>query len=93
MGRKPSFVGEDTFLGRGVSYCATCDGAFYRDQEVAVVGMNMEAIEEATFLTKFASTVHWITPSDPKPDDPHALRASVRGTSNARPSGTSNRDR
>jgi len=61
MGRKPSYTGEDTYLGQGVSYCATCDGAFYRDSEVAVVGVNQEAVEEAQFLTKFASTVHWIT--------------------------------
>jgi thioredoxin reductase (NADPH) len=73
MGRPPSFKGEDTYLGRGVSYCATCDGAFYRDSEVAVVGVNQEAIEEAQFLTKFAKTVHWITQADPKADDEHAL--------------------
>ena len=40
--------------------------------EVAVVGVNKEAVEEAEILTKFASTVHWITPIDPKPDDAHA---------------------
>jgi thioredoxin reductase (NADPH) len=59
MGRvgKP-FPGEKEFLGQGVSYCATCDGAFYRDAEVAVFGSSTEAIEEAMFLTKFASTVH-----------------------------------
>jgi len=64
MGRssKP-FPGEEDFLGQGVSYCATCDGAFYRDSEVAVFGVTPEAVEEAMFLTKFASTVHWITPS------------------------------
>ena len=72
MGRPASFKGEADFLGRGVSYCATCDGAFYRDREVAVVGTNKEAIEEAQVLTKFASMVHWITPSDPKEDDSHA---------------------
>lgn len=66
MGRPPSFKGEDTFLGKGVSYCATCDGAFYRDSDVAVVGVNQEAIEEGHFLTKFASTVHWITQSAPR---------------------------
>ena len=70
MGRvSPPYPGEDTYLGQGVSYCATCDGAFYRDSEVAVFGMNLEAIEEATFLTKFASTVHWVTPHDPRPDE------------------------
>ncbi|KGG13157.1 MULTISPECIES: NAD(P)/FAD-dependent oxidoreductase [Prochlorococcus] len=69
MGRPASFKGEADFLGRGVSYCATCDGAFYKGREVAVVGVNKEAIEEANVLTKFASTVHWITSNDPKEDD------------------------
>ena len=72
MGRPASFKGEADFLGRGVSYCATCDGAFYRGREVAVVGVNKEAIEEAQVLTKFASTVHWITSNDPKDNDLHA---------------------
>ena len=61
MGRvAPPFPGEDTYLGMGVSYCATCDGAFYRDAEVAVKGISLEAMEEARFLTKFAKTVHWV---------------------------------
>lgn len=65
MGRSlPPFPGEEEYLGQGVSYCATCDGAFYRDSEVAVYGATAEAIEEAAFLTKFASTVHWVTPID-----------------------------
>jgi len=72
MGRPPTYKGEGEYLGKGVSYCATCDGAFYRDLPVAVVGTNLEAVEEAQFLTKFASTVHWITATDPKPDDAHA---------------------
>lgn len=58
------FPGESEFLGRGVSYCATCDGAFYRDSAVAVYGASTEAIEEALFLTKFASAVYWITSVD-----------------------------
>ena len=65
MGRTSTLPGEDTFLGRGVSYCATCDGAFYKNQEVAVYGSNQEAIDEALVLTKFASTVHWVTNSKP----------------------------
>ena len=73
MGRPASFKGEADFLGKGVSYCATCDGAFYKNREVAVVGANKEAIEEATVLTKFASTVHWITSSDPKSDNEEAM--------------------
>ena len=69
MGRTASFKGEAEFLGRGVSYCATCDAAFYREREVAVVGFNQEAIEEAQVLTKFASTVHWLTYQDPHTDE------------------------
>lgn len=52
--------GEKEFVGRGVSYCAVCDGAFYRDKVVAVVGGGNAAVEEAMYLTKFATKVYLI---------------------------------
>jgi thioredoxin reductase (NADPH) len=63
MGRTSSVPGEQELLGRGVSYCATCDGAFFRDRSVAVIGNNDEAVEEALFLTKFAASIHLISPT------------------------------
>ncbi|MBC7321047.1 thioredoxin-disulfide reductase [bacterium] len=58
--RKLNVPGEDTFTGRGVSYCAVCDGAFYKDKVVAVVGGGDSAIVEAIYLTRFASKVYVI---------------------------------
>ncbi len=63
MGRKHRIKGEEELLGHGVSYCATCDGAFFRDQEVAVAGNTDEAVEEALFLTRFARRVHFFCPT------------------------------
>jgi thioredoxin reductase (NADPH) len=53
-------AGEDEFRGRGVSYCATCDGAFFRDVKLAVIGGGDSAVEEGLFLTKFAEVVYII---------------------------------
>ena len=58
--RKLGLEGETTYAGKGVSYCATCDGPFFRNQELVVAGGGDSAVEEATFLTKFATTVHLV---------------------------------
>ena len=58
--RKLGIEGEELLIGKGVSYCATCDGPFYRDQEVALIGGGDTAVEEAIFLTRFAAKVHLI---------------------------------
>ena len=58
--RKLGLEGEQTFAGKGVSYCATCDGPFFKNQELIVAGGGDSAIEEATFLTKFATKIHLV---------------------------------
>src|SRR5208337_3439810 len=63
MGRKASIPGEADFLGRGVSYCAICDAAFFRGKVVCVLGDSEEAVKEAGLLTRFAETVYLIAPS------------------------------
>jgi thioredoxin reductase (NADPH) len=63
MGRKPGIKGEGEYLGRGVSYCAICDAAFYRGLPVCVIGNSEEAVKEAGVLTRFASTVYLISPT------------------------------
>jgi thioredoxin reductase (NADPH) len=55
--RRLGVPGEDDFIGAGVHFCATCDGPFYRDQEVLVIGGGNSAVEEAVFLARFASRV------------------------------------
>ena len=62
--KKLGIPGETEYYARGVHYCATCDGAFYRDKKIAVVGGGNSAVQEALFLTKFASSVDLLVRSD-----------------------------
>ena len=58
--KKLAVGGEQEFIGKGVSYCATCDGPFFRNKEIAVVGGGDSALQEALYLTKFAAKVNLI---------------------------------
>lgn len=63
MGRKAAIKGEEEFLGRGVSYCAICDAAFFKGKTVCILGDSEEAAKEAGILARFADTVYLISPS------------------------------
>jgi thioredoxin reductase (NADPH) len=64
--KKLGIPGEKEFYGRGVHYCATCDGAFYRDKNIAVVGGGNSAVQEALFLLKFVSHIDLLVRSEVK---------------------------
>lgn len=67
--KKLGIPGEAEYYGRGVHYCATCDGAFYRDKKLAVVGGGNSAIQEALFLTRFATHIDLLVRSSVKASD------------------------
>jgi thioredoxin reductase (NADPH) len=77
MGRSPSIPGEARLVGHGVSYCATCDGFFFSDQDVVVIGHSDEALEEALHVARFARHV-LIASSSPKLRDDGALIQQVK---------------
>lgn len=77
VGGKPRKLGlesEEAFQGRGISYCATCDGDFFTDQDIVVVGGGNSALEEAVSLTKYASSVTIIHQFDHFQAYPHAIK-------------------
>jgi thioredoxin reductase (NADPH) len=87
MGRKAGIPGEEEFLGKGVSYCATCDAAFFKGLGVCVVGDSEQAVREAAVLAHHAREVSIITPlKDPSfsIDDPSLPRDKVRIIANSR---------
>lgn len=67
--KKLGVPGEDTYYARGVHYCATCDGAFYREKRLVVVGGGNSAVQEAMFLTRFATHIDMLVRSDLKASD------------------------
>ena len=73
MGRTNLIKGEGELLGRGVSYCAVCDAAFFKGKDLAVIGKSDEAIEEALYLTRFARTLHFFSPTEQVNVPPEAL--------------------
>lgn len=77
--KKLGIPGEDELYGRGVHYCATCDGAFYRDKKLAVVGGGNSAIQEALFLTRFTSHIDLLVRSSVKASEvlQHDLQKAV----------------
>lgn len=79
--RKLGVPGEEEYLGRGVSYCATCDGAFFRGREVAVVGGGSAALEDALYLAGVCPKVHLIHRRDEFRGEVH-LSKKVRETPN-----------
>jgi thioredoxin reductase (NADPH) len=76
--KKLGVPGEEEYAGRGVSYCAICDGAFFKEKEVAVVGGGDSAVEEGTFLTRYASKVHLIHRRDEFRAQPVAVHAAQK---------------
>ncbi|MGH7196592.1 MAG: NAD(P)/FAD-dependent oxidoreductase [Candidatus Saccharimonadales bacterium] len=78
--RKLNVPGEDEYYGRGVHYCATCDGAFYRDKKLVVVGGGNSAVQEALFLTKFATHIDMLVRSTVKASEilQHELDKAVK---------------
>ena len=83
--KKLGVAGEEELAGRGVSYCATCDAAFFQDAPTIIVGGGDSAMEEAIFLSKFAAKVHRGAPSRrvPRVEDHARARARSRRTSSS----------
>lgn len=90
--RKLGVVGEDEFAGRGISYCATCDGDFFQDKEIIVVGGGNSAMEEAVSLTQYASKVtivhefdyfqaheHAVTEAQKNPKIDYIINSTISG--------------
>jgi len=79
--KNDSIVGEEKFAGQGVSYCATCDGNFFKGADIAVVGNNNIALEEALYLSNLAKTVYFVCADDELSGDSKLIH-SINGKNN-----------
>jgi thioredoxin reductase (NADPH) len=70
--------GEDTFRGRGISYCATCDGAYFEGKDIHVIGGGSSAVEESLFLTQFARSVTIVHRRDEFAAEPHVAHEALQ---------------
>ena len=69
--RKLNAIGEDRLLGKGVSYCATCDGAFYKGKDVAVIGYQDHAVEDALYLSPLVNRLYFVFPKPLQASEEH----------------------
>ncbi|MBF0465809.1 MAG: FAD-dependent oxidoreductase [Nitrospirae bacterium] len=86
MGRKPSLKGEKEYLGKGVSYCAVCDAAFYKDKTVCIVGESDEAIKETLLLRRFTDKVFIIAQTENRKllENPQLIAQNIKVLVNKR---------
>jgi len=80
-----SIEGEKEFLGRGVSYCASCDGMFFRNATVCVIALNSEAADEAEFLAEIGAKVHYLVPKRTMGQKASQAKASETATPEENP--------
>ncbi|MBF0520132.1 MAG: FAD-dependent oxidoreductase [Nitrospirae bacterium] len=86
MGRKPSLKGEKEYLGKGVSYCAVCDAAFYKDKTVCIVGESDEAVKETLLLRRFTDKVFIIAQTENRKllENPQLIAQNIKVLVNKR---------
>ena len=75
--KKAGFIGEDEFFGKGIGVCAVCDGFFYKNKDVAVVGGGDSAVEESYFLSQFCKKVYLLNRSDTFKAAPHSVNRLI----------------
>jgi thioredoxin reductase (NADPH) len=79
MGREPSIEGEGMFIGRGVAYCAICDGAYFEGKKVAVVGNVDRVMEELEMIEKYTTRIYFLSPTGKISDDEKRRLSEIKG--------------